>query len=405
MNTEKAIELLKKYENGTISAEDKALLETWYIQKAAQSKFQLSIQALEESVEHLKTRLPLIEAKKVKLWPRAVGIAAAVIGLAVGVYFFTAPSNNTSLLSSRTNAKDLNDIAPGGNRATLTLANGKTINLSDKKSGVIVGDALTYDDNTLVIRSDSEGPKDRSLETRDDKQDNNGSSSRGNEGPITAITPRGGTYSIILQDGTKVWLNADSKLEFFSNYRNKLQRIVKLIKGEAYLEVAKDAKRPFKVQTAGQEITVLGTHFNISAYPDDVGIKTTLVEGSVKVGAMQSLSASGGEKPEGREVVLKPNEQSLIANNNITVTEVNAAQAIAWKNGKFAFENEPLASVMKKVARWYNVTVIFDKQALKNITFDGSLSRYDNVSRILKSIEFAGKVKFKIEGQKIIVTE
>ncbi|SMC88575.1 FecR family protein [Pedobacter africanus] len=327
-------------------------------------------------------------AQTAKLWKRYIGAAAAVAAIAFGIWFFTAPRH---LDDRRDNYS--NDIAPGSNRATLTMANGNTIHLSQKKSGVIVGDALTYDDGSEILR-----------DALDDKQDNNGSSSRGNEGPITAITPRGGTYSIILQDGTKVWLNADSKLEFLSNYRNKLQRIVKLT-GEGYFEVAKDRRRPFIVESNGQQTTVLGTHFNISAYKGE-GVKTTLLEGSVHVASLfaapKAKRATAG--PEAGRI-LKPGQQAVLtASNSITVQTVNVEEAVAWKAGDFEFNDEKMSVIMKKLERWYDVDIVVNEQ-IADREFTGKISRSRNISRVLDMIEKTTGIKFKIEGRRVIAPD
>ncbi|SMC54738.1 FecR family protein [Pedobacter africanus] len=317
--------------------------------------------------------------KTIQLWPRIIGAAAAVAAITFGVWFYTANNTARHLDDRRDLLSYANDIAPGGNRATLT-SNGKSINLSGAKTGVVVGDDIKYTDGSAV---GSLSPMGRDGEAR--------------EGEFkTLTTPKGGTYSIILQDGTKVWLNADSKLEFLSNYRNKLQRIVKLT-GEAYFEVAPAyttikgtrARQRFIVQSKGQRVEVLGTHFNISAYNAEV-IKTTLLEGSVRI--------------EGK-LMLKPGQQSEISlDRRVTVKQVDVNEAIAWKNNEFMFENQPIEEVMKMVERWYNVTVIYqgDKPADK---FGGVVSRFDKISKVLSVLESTGRVHFKVEDRKVYVSK
>lgn len=362
----------------------------------------------ELALQNVKARIgghttPEPVTKTAKLWPRIAGIAAAVIGIALCVWLYRSnliltPDRHPELVSGS------QDIAPGKNTATLTV-NGNTLNLSEAKTGVAIdATKLTYNDGTKI------DPSALGL---------NNPSSRANAKDLTleVTTPRGGTYSIILQDGTKVWLNADSKLEFLSNYRNKVQRIVKLIAGEAYFEVAKNKAKPFIVECNGQRTEVLGTHFNISAYSDDTGIKTTLLEGSVRVSLsnLTHLSSRANAKvldpsevgmTKREAVILKPNQQSLVtASAGITVKEVDASAAIAWKEGYFKFDNEPLASIMLKISRWYNVEVVYQDQQLKSTAFGGTVSRFGNVSQILNKLQLTGKAHFKIEGQKIIVTK
>jgi ferric-dicitrate binding protein FerR (iron transport regulator) len=329
-------------------------------------------------------------AKTTKLWPRIFTVAAAVAAIAFGVWFYNT-SRYPEAGNDLTLANYKNNIAPGGNRATLT-SNGKSINLSDTKTGLAINAAqLTYNDGTKIDPSAL-------------------GMTEGDSRALEVITPRGGTYFVILQDGTKVWLNADSKLEFLSDYRNKLQRIVK-IEGEAYFEVAKNKRKPFMVQSAGQNITVLGTHFNISAYEGE-GIRTTLLEGSVSVRHLEGSAATRDllnstnkrSLPAVRDdVVLKPNQQSLLTPNaGITVTEADP-NATAWVKGAFSFNNASLEVVMKQLARWYDVEVVYPN-GIPNRRFTGDLDRKLTAAEALDLLRFT-KVKFKIEGKKIIVTK
>lgn len=303
--------------------------------------------------------------KSFRLWPR-IAVAAALFAIVFGIWFY---NNDRGVLKQvQDDVAYKNDITPGKNTATLSY-NGRSVPLSEAKTGVkFDNDKLTYNDGSPL------SPKGEALP--------------GGERMITATTPRGGTYEFVLQDGTRVWLNADSKLEFYPSYKNKTQRIVKL-EGEGYFEVAKDKAHPFVVESAGQKVEVLGTHFNINAYKDEKSIKTTLLEGKVKV----------------NDAILKPNQQATLAGVAINIKNVDASAAIDWKNGEFICANEPLSAIMRKVERWYNVEVIYTSDDLKNRTFDGAFSRYDNVSRILKTIEFAGTVKFRLEGRKVFVTK
>jgi ferric-dicitrate binding protein FerR (iron transport regulator) len=269
------------------------------------------------------------------------------------------------------------DIAPGKNTAILVV-NGKQTQLSDAKTGIVVNNDIKYNDGTQV-----------------------GSSAlgmtEGDSRTLEVITPKGGTYFIILQDGTKVWLNADSKLEVLPNFWNKTQRLVKLT-GEAYFEVAKvlspagrDGRRPervpFLVESQGQKVEVLGTHFNISAYAGEV-IKTTLLEGSVRI--------------EGK-LMLKPGQQSEISlNRRVTVKNVDAAEVTAWKDGKFVFNSDDMNGLMRQVARWYNVEVVYQDN-VQDVKLTGSVSRFANISTLLDKLGQTGSVKFKLDGRTVTV--
>lgn len=163
------------------------------------------------------------------------------------------------------------------------------------------------------------------------------------------------------------------------------QREVSLY-GEAYFEISKNKLQPFVVKSKNQEVTVLGTHFNINSYIDEGSVKTTLLEGSVKI----------------NDAVLKPGEQSTLAEGKVTIKDVDVSLAIAWKNGLFAYKNAPLETVMQQIARWYDVDIVYTNPQTKLQTFSGTVSRYDKVSKILKAIEYTGSIKFKMEGRKII---
>jgi ferric-dicitrate binding protein FerR (iron transport regulator) len=288
----------------------------------------------------------------------------------------------------------MNDIAPGKNGATITLSNGKVIQLSDAKTGVVVGKDLKYNDGAAVQGG---GPDLR----QDDVMQ------------LTATTAKGQTYQFTLPDGTKVWLNADSKISFPSRFPGQERKI--LLSGEAYFEVAKVVmplsaeplpgqiskpatlfKVPFLVESKGQTVEVLGTHFNISAYQDERLTTTTLVEGSVRV---SMFDVALGRRTE----MLKPNQQSIqTPGGGMQVRNVDVSEALDWKNGLFIFNDEPLQNVMRRVARWYDVEVSYDGVD-QNELYGGSVSRYDNVSKVLRKLELTGGIHFKIEGRKIKV--
>lgn len=305
-----------------------------------------------------------------KLWPRIAGIAAAVAAIAFCIWFYSSPRH---LDDSRDLLNYAQDIAPGKNTATLTF-NGKSMQLSEAHNGVKVdSDKFTYKDGSPL------SPQAEALPQVENSM-------------VTAKTPRGGTYQFILQDGTKVWLNADSKLEFLPDYKSKNQRIVKL-EGEGYFEVAKDKTRPFIVETALQRVEVLGTHFNINAYKDEPAIVTTLIEGSVKVSSRNNQS------------YLKPGFQAINSGADIHVNEADLDKVIDWKEGDFYFQQTDFRLAMRKIARWYDVDVIYDSSIPANLTSNGIIPRNNNLSAVLKSIERSGQVKFKIEGNKILITK
>ncbi|WP_316792024.1 FecR family protein [Pedobacter frigoris] len=304
------------------------------------------------------------------LWRRIAGVAAAVAAVTLSVWIYSAHKvdknrNETPLVSV-----PVNDIGPGKNTATLTLANGKTIQLSDSKSGVVIGNDLKYDDSTSVGSA---------IDVLDNRITT-----------LTASTPRGGTYEFTLPDGTRIWLNADSKISFPSQFVG-VQRKVSLT-GEAYFEVKQDKTWPFVVDASGQQVEVLGTHFNIKNYPNESEVRTTLVEGKVR---LRNSVASR---------ILMPGQQGISENDRITVKDIDTDIAIAWKNKEFAFEREPIETVMKMVERWYNVEIVFVGEKTTEL-LSGSVSRFDNVSKVLKLIESTGASHFQIKDRKIYVSK
>jgi transmembrane sensor len=421
MDTKQAEALIQKYLDGTASPEEQAIFESWYNQSVHHSSDPMIEPDYKALQQRLAKSLPAGNQQTYKLWPRIAVAAAAVAVITLSVWIYT---NGPDVKSGDV---VVNDIAPGKNGATITLANGKVIQLSDSKTGVVIGDDdLKYDDNTLVIQSDSEGSRfpdgsGQALGTRNDK---------GGEDVVemTATTAKGQTYQFTLPDGTKVWLNADSKLEFPSNFVNSKTRNVKL-SGEGYFEVAKDKAHPFIVATDKQEVEVLGTHFNINAYKDESNTKTTLLEGSVSVRHAEFISASRNSKAalqgrgpdlrqddtetssaravrfkqDGEAIVLKPNQQSILTGSNqLAVTDIDPEAAVAWKNNKFMFDSQSITDIMRMVSRWYNVEVIYTGE-LPTDKFWGSVSRFDNVSKVLKALESTNNVHFKIEGRRIYV--
>jgi ferric-dicitrate binding protein FerR (iron transport regulator) len=347
---------------------------------------------------------------------RVAVLAFAILGL-VWMFFNSPQDKHHGSLQNNVNLPLAeNDILPGSNKATLTLANGKTINLSEAKTGVVVVNAssLKYNDNTAVISNNSPSSQ-TSPRHLDDRRDLLNSTEK-----ITVATPRGGQYQITLPDGTRVWLNAASSLKFPSSFAGKAQRKIEL-SGEAYFEVAKNKKQPFIVISNEQLVEVLGTHFSISNYADEGSIKTTLLEGSVAVRHAEFISASRTSKSaklvrdldlrqDDRkvqdDVILKPGQQSTFTHNKpIEVKQVDASDAIAWKDGKFAFRNESLESIMRKMARWYDIEIVYQNNQIGKEILGGSFTRSEQISTILTTLELASDAHFKIQGKKIIITK
>jgi transmembrane sensor len=278
------------------------------------------------------------------------------------------------------------DLLPGGNKAVLTLANGSKIVLDDTKQGKIAKQ------QNVVIDKTQSG---QLVYTVEDAIKNSGKPLAANLVAFNTIaTPRGGQYEVVLPDGTKVWLNAASSLKYPTTFTGSERRVE--LTGEAYFEVAKNAARPFFVTSGGQTVEVLGTHFNINSYFDEKAIKTTLLEGSIKV-------SDGINK-----AVIKPGQQSIIQspdnhrdNNSIIIREADTEEAIAWKNGKFLFNYTDLQTIMRELSRWYDVDVEY-QGTIAPKHYSGHISRNVPVSQLFQVLKTSG-INFTINGRKIIV--
>jgi transmembrane sensor len=266
------------------------------------------------------------------------------------------------------------DIQPGGNRAVLTLANGKQISLNGQNGAVSTNPdiRITNDTSSGIVTYQV--------------QNNKGT----NDGINTINTPKGGQYQLVLPDGTRVFLNAASSLQFPSRFTST-QRKVNLV-GEAYFEVVKNSNQPFLVITEGQQLKVLGTHFNVSAYPSE-SVTTTLAEGSVEI-----LQPSTNLTQ-----LLLPNQQSELLSTGFKIKTVNVADEIAWKDGLFVFAQTPLKNALQQISRWYDVEV--DYTDLPNTILVAALPRTLTLAEMLKDIELSSKVKIELNGGKLKYTK
>jgi len=294
--------------------------------------------------------------------------ASIILLLTAGIYYW----QHQPLKQQRAAiVKPADEVAQGANTAILTLADGSKITLDSTANQVIRqgATAIRQQGDSLHYEAKEKGPL---------------------IAYNTLATPRGSQFQVTLSDGTKVWLNAASSLQFPVAFSGG-ERIVKLT-GEAYFEVAGNPQQPFKVVTGGMEVQVLGTRFNLSAYEDESTVKTTLLQGAVKLVSPAS------------QVVLQPGEQGLLPSPlaAFRVRTVNPEDAVAWKNGFFAFDNAGIREVMQQIARWYDVEVVFEDNNIKR-NFGGTVSRYKDVTAVLKRLEMTGVIHFKMEGRKIIV--
>lgn len=374
MDKTKITALLQKYIKGTLSDADKDKLDAWYLHKASNSNLQLGESELEESYQYLKSKLPLRETKVVRLWPSLAVAASIILLLGTGIFYFTKPKEEIIPIAAKPK-----DIAPGGNRGILTLSNGKQIVLSDISAKDTI--AKEGEKEEVTIKMNANGVITYTINPDAVVAKENANSFN------TLSTPTGGQYNIVLADGTKVYLNAVSSIKYPTQF-NGNQRVVE-VEGEAYFEVAKNKNKPFIVKTSNQTIEVLGTHFNVHAYANEPVVKTTLLEGSVAI------------TYKNQKAILKPGQQSNVSDNKIAIREVDTEAAIAWKNGRFKFDNADLKSVMKQLERWYGINVEYHGD-VSEARFNGGTFRNKNLSEVLKVLELSN-IKFKVEGKTIIV--
>ncbi|MGF7079298.1 FecR family protein [Mucilaginibacter sp. UYCu711] len=373
-NSPEKINLIaRKWQDGTITDLEKQQFEDWY----ADFDNELEIYS-GESREETERRLYNLIAKKGNIapkrqskWPRIAVAAAILFSLGIGSYYYSIKPDQPSVAQLQ-----INDIAPGGNKAVLTLANGQQIVLTNAKNG------------QLAVQGNSEITK-----TADGDivyQQTKGQTALATLTYNTVSTPVGGQYHLTLADGTNVWLNAASSIKFPSAFTGNERKVE--ITGEAYFEVAHNAAKPFRVQSNQQVVEVLGTHFNVNSYADENATKTTLLEGSVKV------TGSNGFK------LIKPGQQAVLSGNNLSIAQADVEEAVAWKNGYFRFNDEKIESVMRKLSRWYNIAVTFEGKT-SDEGFNGKISRYKNISQALKMLEKTKAVHFKVEGRRVTVTQ
>ncbi|SHL23669.1 FecR family protein [Chitinophaga jiangningensis] len=255
---------------------------------------------------------------------------------------------------------------PGGNKATLTLADGRVLQLDSARKTIVQGEqAIEQDNGTLRY------------------------SAAATTGMNTLVTPRGGQYTLQLPDGSKVWLNADSKLHYPAAFSGS-ERVVTL-EGEAFFEPAANPERPFKVITGTVTTEVLGTSFNINAYSDDHQISTTVLTGAVKINTAE------------KEQVVRPNQQGTVVNSgtHISLKKVNAYKIASWKDGMIAFENMEVPAVMNMIARWYNVDISYEG-AIPQVLMSGEFKRSTSLAEVLKIMNYSG-IRCELKEQTIVV--
>lgn len=388
--------LIHKYLSNTASPEEEEELTSWYNtsnekdiqwpvaseQEAAEIKGKI-LQKINQQIHPAVKVIPFYQRRG---WQ---AIAAILIILSASAWFWFSRSTTPAVIVQNKTETKATEITPGGNKAVLILADGSKIILDSAGNTTLATQGKTQviklNNGRLAYQHDqnSEQPAAQILYN-------------------TIYTPRGGQYEIILPDGSHVWLNAESSLIFPAAFTTA-ERAVELT-GEAYFEIAKNPKQPFKVyfkqnlQNRRQHyIEVLGTHFNINAYEDEASIKTTLLEGKVKISAAKRT----GE--DAQTAILTPGMQSSVAANaNIQTRKVDTEEIIAWRNGLFNFNKADIKTVMRQIARWYDVDVTY-QGPVSNDLFEGEIPRNSTLTEVFKILELSA-VHFKMEGRTVIVT-
>lgn len=394
---EDIIRLIEKYQAGTITADEKLILDDWY-NSFDDSKAELITHIniteqllgdriknrLLETVHHVD-RLPVIRHRRI--W-QVTAAASILLLFSIGIYFILPSKSPKQLIVKTTSPpkKLKNDIPPGSNKAVLTLADGSTIVLDSASNGII------STQGNIKVQKLNNGLLAYSI---------NGKQVTENDEAFFNVisTPRGGQYQVTLSDGTKVWLNAASSIRFPVTFSSAERRVE--ISGEAYFEVAHLSSSvnkkavPFIVKIKSPlesdwQIKVLGTHFNVNAYEEESEIRTTLLEGKVKV-----IKDNSG-------ALLLPGQQAQINKGSLTVSDdADLEEVLAWKEGLFIMKKAGIGNIMRQIARWYDVEIVY-QGSIPSGRISGDIPRNMNLSKVLEVMELSG-VHFRIEGKKVIV--
>ncbi len=395
MEKAKILDLAYKYINGNATADEQRELHAWYDEKEIDEE-QVVVTENPETMESIRARMlaklieeiesqgqpsaKVVPMRKANKWYwAAAAVAVTLLGLAI--YVGTTRKQEPAGMAENKGLK--NDIPPGGNKAILQLADGTTIILDSAANGKLADQGAT----SIVKTNDGEITY------------NSGTSS------VAALynsitTPVGGQYQVTLPDGSKVWLNAMSSLRFPAAFNGKERRVE--LTGEAYFEVAKNAAQPFRVAignatTAANycEVEVLGTHFNIKAYNDEALLKTSLLEGKIRL----TLPAKNISQ------IMDPGQQTQVNSTGALLMVKNADldEVVAWHNGLFRFKEVSIEEIMLQANRWYGVDVVYEGKIDEH--FVSTIPRQSTLQEFFRILEKTGRVHFKMDGKKVTVTK
>lgn len=364
MDHQRIAELAGKFLAGTATEAEQAELHAWYDNVSTSGELPGDAATVRRRMlEQVQQRTRPVR----RIWPRRFAAAAVLAGICAAGWFLlrSTPSPDATIIAGMTA-----DVRPGGDKATLTLADGTVIELDTARNGALAaqggatvakaaGTELVYEDEAAA-----DGP------------------------PVynTIATPRGGQFQVRLPDGSRVWLNAASQLRFPASFRGAERRVE--LRGEAFFDIQGDAAHPFIVAMPDMEVAVLGTQFNVSAYESEKQ-KTVLLQGAVRLQSPQHA------------VTLKPGQSAQWDRGSRMTVENDpyAEDAAAWKDGMFIFTKAPLAEIMMQLSRWYNIEARYETETLKGVVFTGQISRGENLSEVLKMLEMTGTIHFHTENR------
>lgn len=375
--------LIEKRIRGNISEDEAEVLQLWRDKSSENEKLyqqmldmsflqseyrRIRLVDVQRPMEDMHRRIKaVIMSRRRRIWIRSSVAAAVSIAAIWALVFFLFPAKQFSGSSPmKQMIAKTEKIVAGSTKALLTLSNGSSVPLGSNSKI-----------NITAINQAMSG---------------NASASRHYN---ILATPRGGEFKVTLEDGTEVWLNAQSQLCYPDSFASN-ERRVKLV-GEAYFKVAKNEKKPFFVETAGQVVRVYGTEFNINSYKEDKVIYTTLVTGKI------SLYPANGSQAE---LILTPGHQAVFSKSDAStaVRSVDTDVMTSWRHGMFVFEDQTLEQIMQTLSRWYNFTFEFKSRSAASTVFMGSMSRYSDFADVLKILEQSGDLKFRVSGRHVVVS-
>jgi transmembrane sensor len=375
--------ILKKYNAGKASLEEKRFLESFYELFETEEDFitpsnQAQYARLSESIKHEVDQQIAHTHKQGRIitfrpfWFRSAAAVIIIAAAALGANYLLKTEKSAKSYIAKNEFKN---ISPGGNKAVLTLADGRRVVLDDANNGQLAtqaGVVITKSaDGQIIYRASG-----AAVHAQSNLQN-------------TISTPRGGQYQVILPDQTSVWLNSASSISYPAAFSGH-ERLVSLT-GEAYFEVARNEKMPFKVRSGQQTVEVLGTHFNVNAYPDEPNTLTTLLEGSVRLISPAS------------SIRIAPGEQGVVLDDGaIMKRKVDVDRELAWKNGLFSFEGQDIRAIMRQISRWYDIEVVYDKN-LPEEKYYGEIARSSKLEDVFKILEL-NNIAFRMEGKTVYVS-